>query len=240
MRFKQHYSSSRANLYTVTAANGRRLMLECGVRWPMLLAALHYDLDGIDCCFLTHEHLDHSKAVQQVMRAGIDVYASEGTFKAIEESLHLERRAKSVPHGYSYDIIVFGSFHIFPFDIIHDAAEPLGYIVSNEGEYLLFCPDSGYIKQRFNVKFNIIALECSYDIEILQHRVDTNDINESLAKRLLNSHAEKQTTMNYLSEFCDLSKCRQIHLLHMSADNIDKQATKLEFEKRFFIETIIK
>ena len=240
MTFEQHYSSSRANLYTVTAANSRRLLLECGVPWSKLQKALSYDLTNIDGCLLTHEHQDHCKAVHDVTGAGIDVYASEGTFKAIEETLHLDRRAKSVPHGYSYDIVVFGSFHIFPFDIIHDAAEPLGYIVSNEGEYLLFCPDSGYIKQRFNIKFNIIALECSYDINILQHRVDTQDINETLAKRLLESHAEKQTTMNYLAEYCDLSKCREIHLLHMSADNIDKQATKKEFEQKLFIEVVIK
>ncbi len=236
MKFEQHYSSSRANLYTVTAANGRRLLLECGVRWPVLLEALNYDLD-IDGCLLTHEHQDHACAVKQVMQAGIDVYSSAGTFEAIEESLHLDRRAKSFSNITCQQI---GEFHVFPYSIIHDAAEPLGYVVTNEGEYLLFCPDSGYIKQQFNVKFNIIALECSYDIKILQERVDTQDINESLAKRLLNSHAEKQTTMNYLSEFCDLSKCRQIHLLHMSADNIDKQATKKEFEKKFFIETVIK
>lgn len=237
MTFEQIYSSSRANLYTVTANNGRRLLLECGVRWPILLKALNYDLSNIDACLLTHEHQDHACAIKQVMAAGIDVYASDGTFEALGVK---GRRAKSVPHGYYYDIVVFGSFHIFPFDIIHDAAEPLGYIITNEGEYLLFCPDSGFIKQRFAIPFTIIALECSYDIKILEHRVDTQDINETLAKRLLASHAEKQTTMNYLAEFCNLSKCLEIHLLHCSADNLDKKATKKEFEKRFHIETVIK
>lgn len=239
MKFEQIYSSSMGNLYTVTAANGRRLLLECGVSWTAILKALDYELDNIDGCLLTHEHLDHSKAVKEVMRAGIDVYASEGTFRAIEDSLYLERRAKSVPHGYSYDIIVVGSFHIFPFDIIHDAAEPLGYVVFNEGEYLLFCPDSGYVKQQFNVKFTIIALECSYDIKILENRVDTQDINETLAKRLLESHASKQTTMNYLAEFCDLSRCQAIHLLHLSRGNIDAEKTRKEVEDKFFIKTVI-
>ena len=238
MTFEQHYSSSRSNLYTVTAANGRRLLLECGIAWPKLQKALHYDLMNIDGCLLTHEHQDHSKAVKEVMRAGIDVYASEGTFDFLD--VKGNRRANTIKSSIYYK--VSKTFLAYPFNIIHDATEPFGYIVhdKSDGDWLLFVPDSAFIKQQFNVKFNIIALECSYDIEILQHRVDTNDINESLAKRLLNSHAEKQTTMNYLSEFCDLSKCRQIHLLHMSADNIDKQATKLDFVKRFFIETVIK
>lgn len=237
MTFEQYYSSSRSNLYTVTAANGKRLMLECGVRWLLLQKALGYNLSGIDACLLTHEHADHSKAIKEVMRAGIDVFASVGTFGALR--VESNRRAKAIE---AYAGITNKVFDSYAFPIIHDAVEPFGYIVRevSTNEYLLFVPDSGYIKQRFNIPFTIIALECSYDIEILQHRVDTQDINETLTKRLLESHAEKQTTMNYLAEFCDLSKCREIHLLHCSGDNLDKPATKKEFEKRFFIETVIK
>ena len=237
MTFEQHYSSSRANLYTVTAANGRRLLLECGVRWPVLLEALDYDLSNINFCLLTHEHLDHSKSVNDVMRAGIDVYSSAGTFDVVGIKNH--RRGKVIT---AYAGVTNKHFDCYAFPIIHDAKEPFGYIVRevSTNEYLFFCPDSGFIKQRFGLKFSIIAIECSYDINILQNRVDTQDINEALAKRLLDSHAEKQTTMNYLAEFCDLSKCRQIHLLHMSGDTIDKKQTKKEFEKRFFIETVIK
>lgn len=239
MTFEQIYSSSRANLYTVTAANGRRLLLECGVRWPVLLNALHYDLDNIDGCLLTHEHADHSKAVKEVMRAGIDVYASVGTFESLV-IIDDTRRALVVMGNAIFH--VSNSFDVACFRINHDAQDPHGYIVHERGteEHLFFVPDSSHIKQRFNIKFSIIAIECSYDLHILQHRVDTQDINESLAKRLLQSHMEKQTTMKYLAEFCDLYKCRQIHLLHMSADNIDKQQTKKDFEKKFFIETVIK
>ena len=202
----------------------------------MLLKALNYDLD-IDACLLTHEHQDHACAIKQVMAAGIDVYSSAGTFGAL--GVNGNRRAKAIP---AYVGIFNMAFYNYGFPIIHDAVEPFGYIIHEEdmNEYLLFVPDSGLIKQQFNIKFDIIAIECSYDIEILQHRVDTQDINESLAKRLLNSHMRKQTTLNYLSEFCDLSKCRQIHLLHMSSDNIDKKATKKEFEKKLFTETVTK
>ena len=73
----------------------------------------------------------------------------------------------------------------------------------------------------------------------MQDRVDRQDINETLAKRLLLSHMEKENTKRYLREFCDLSCCRQIHLLHCSRDNIDAEAVRKEFEDEFFIETII-
>jgi hypothetical protein len=57
VKFETFYSSSRANLYTVTAADGRRLMLECGIRWQLLQKALNHRLDNLEACLISHEHL---------------------------------------------------------------------------------------------------------------------------------------------------------------------------------------
>jgi len=237
MKLTQHYSSSRSNLYTVTADSGRRLLIECGVQWPKLQKALNYDLSGIEGCLLSHDHKDHSKAVVDVMRAGIDVYGSEETFFAC--GVIDNRRANAVIPKLLYEV-GNGDFRFTAYASKHDAAGPLIYVVQCDGESLLFATDTSHIKQRFNYPFSIIAIECSYNINILQERVDAKTINETVAKRLLNSHMEKKTTMKYLSEFCDLSKCRQIHLLHLSGDNLDKKAAKKEFEKKFFVEVITK
>lgn len=234
MIFQQHYSSSRSNLYTVTAANGRRLLIECGVPWPKIEKALDYDLSGIEGCLLSHEHKDHSKAVSNVISAGIEIYGSEETLFYC--GVTGNRRVNIVTPKVIYCV---GDFRIQAFDSKHDAAGPLLYIIQVDGECMLFATDTAYIRQRFNIKFSIIAIECSYDIKILQERVDTQTINETVAKRLLSSHMEKQNTIKYLAEFCDLSRCRQIHLLHMSGDNLDKKATRKEVQKRFFIETKI-
>lgn len=213
-------------------------MIECGVTWAKLQKALNYDLSGIVGCLVSHEHKDHSKAVKDVAKAGIDVYCSRGTFFVLDEmGLDSERRIGVVKDK---DIINLGpDFRIRVFDTKHDAAEPLGFVVKCDNEYLLFATDTSHIRQRFMSLFNIIAIECSYDKKILQHRVDTSDINETLAKRLLTSHMEKQTAIDYINKFCDLSKCREIHLLHTSGDNIDKAQTKAEFESKFYIETRI-
>jgi len=236
MRFERLYSSSMSNLYIVTAANGKRLLIECGVTWPKLQKALNYDLTGIEACLLSHSHKDHSKAVIDVMGSGIDVYSSAGTFASLQLEKH--RRIKPVADK---TLVRLDSFDVLCFATNHDAAEPLGYCVRDKdaSEYLLFATDTSHITQRFATAFNIIAIECSYDISILQERVEAKTINEELAKRLLSSHMEKQRAIEYLEKFCDLSKCREIHLLHMSGDNIDKEQTKIDFEKRFFIETHI-
>lgn len=237
MQFKQHYSSSSGNLYEVIASNGQRLLLEMGVPWKKLQKALNFDLKDIQACFLTHEHKDHSKAVKDVISAGINVYASAGTFTSL--GLYDERRTKFIRNK---DLIRLKDFQVFAFSLNHDCIEPLGYIIRaiEENEYLFFAPDTGFITQQFSYKFNIIAIECSYDSNILQARVDTNDINETLAKRLLTSHLEKSETMRYIEQFCDLSHCREIHLLHLSRDNIDKVQAQKEFEEKFMIKTVVK
>ena len=197
-------------------------------------AALNYDLTNIVGALCSHEHADHSKAIRDVMKAGIDVYASEGTLSFLGWNLH--RRAKTVEVSSPFRI---SEFEVMPFLINHDAAEPLGFVIRCDDEYLLFATDTSHIKQRFNIKFNIIAIECSYNKEYLAKRVKEKTINEELAKRLLSSHMEEKEAMRYLAEFCDLSKCSEIHLLHMSADNINKDRIKTEFEKRFCIKTRI-
>lgn len=233
MTFDQLYSSSTGNLYMVTAANGKRLMIECGVTWAELQKALNYDLSGIEGCLLTHEHKDHSKAVEEVMQAGINVYSGFGTFDTL--GILGYRRAKVLQTWRRRYC-----FYVLPFGIKHDAVEPLGFVIQCDKEYMLFATDTSYIKYRFKWPFSIIAIECSYNKEYLQKRVDTGDIHEEVAKRLLTSHMEEKETMRYLSEFCNLSKCREIHLLHCSADNLNKERIKKEFEKRFFIETRVR
>lgn len=241
MRFQKYYSSSHGNLYAVAAANGKRLLIDPGVTWPRLQKALSYELANIIGCLVSHEHKDHSKAVERVIYAGIDVYASEGTLKAVEPSLHLHRRAHVIRDREQFKAGEI--FEIFPFAVHHDAVEPLGFIVhercigTNGGENLLFVTDTSHITQRFGTAFNIIAICCGYDKEVLKARVDSGDINEIFAKRLLTSHMERSVTLRYITEFCCLDKCREIHLLHASRDNIPIKTVRKELEDTTFITT---
>ena len=249
MKFLQHYSSSRSNLYEVVADSGRRLLLECGIRWPKILQAIDFRLNGIDGCLLTHEHKDHSKAAGYLMSAGVNIYSSYRTFEAL--GLRGERRAVPVQEEQVFK--VGEAFSVLPFGIRHDAVDPFGYVIHEIGteEFIFFAPDSGFIEQDVKVlykdedkprriAYTIIAIECSFDGAILAKREKEGTINSKVAKRILDFHAEKQTTMDYLEKYCDLSRCREIHLLHTSADNLDKRATRLEFEERFYKTTVMK
>ena len=210
-------------------------MLECGVKWPKIQAALNFDLSWIQACFLSHEHKDHSVGVNNMIKAGIDVYGSLGTL----DTLGFDGYNRRINHIADKTLVRLDGFDVLAFEVHHDAKEPLGFIIRADDEYMLFCTDTSHISQRFSYPFSIIAIEASYDITILQDRVDRQDINETLAKRLLTSHTEKQTAMRYLADYCDMSRCRELHLLHLSSDNINREQTKKDFEKRFFIDAHI-
>jgi phosphoribosyl 1,2-cyclic phosphodiesterase len=234
MKFIQHYSSSGGNLYEVVAENGKRLLLECGVAWRFIQKALDYNLEGIEGCFLTHEHKDHSKAVRDVLKAGIDVYASELTLSVLTSG---HRREHYIANE---TLTRLDSFEVLSFDVHHDAIHPLGFVIREKatGEYMLFATDTSHISHKFSLPFSIIAVECSYERKRLEGYVESQTINETLAKRLLTSHQEQQVALDYINNHCNLSKCREIHLLHLSSDNIDKEAARQLFERETFRKVI--
>jgi phosphoribosyl 1,2-cyclic phosphodiesterase len=223
-------------MYEVVASTGERLLLDPGVRWSELEKAVQYKLSNIVGALASHEHRDHCKCVPELIHHAIDCYISRET----AESLEVQKKRRT----YIIDpakLFIVKPFWIYPFSLIHDVPA-MGFIIHDMkgGDWLLFCPDSGFIEQRFNVRFDIIAIECSYDAKILSARVDSGDINEQVAKRIVENHTEKQTAIEYLEKYCALSKCREIHLLHCSGANLNKKKTKREFEKIFFREVIIK
>jgi phosphoribosyl 1,2-cyclic phosphodiesterase len=233
MRFNSHYSSSKSNLYTVESAGGERLLIECGCTPKQLQKAIDYQLNNIIGCLLTHEHRDHSKSAEWLLDNGIDVYMSKGTMQALGL---IHRRIHIIEDKHP---VMVSPYEVFPFNVEHDAAEPLGFIVKEDAEALFFVTDTSHIKQRFGCQFSVIAICCNYDGKWLKDQVEAGKINETYAKRLLTSHMEKKVTKSYIKDCCNLDKCTEIHLLHMSGTNIDKEKIRAEIENELFIKTLI-
>lgn len=252
MFFTQLYSGSSGNLYTVSTLHGKTLLIECGVVYKKLLKALKYDLSSIEACLVTHGHADHSVAAIDLMDNGIDVYATAGTFQeiGIKENCPQWRRAKVIQYK---DLIKFPSFQVYVFSTIHDAKQPCGFLIRETAtnEFMLFATDTASLEQSFKkYPCKIIALECSYQKDILEARLYSTDeqlkelglsrVDEALAKRLLTSHLEKNQTKQFIREYCNIDKCVELHLLHLSSENINKQEARQEIENEFKVTTIIK
>ena len=164
---------------------------------------------------------DHSKAVKEIMRAGIDCYMSRGTAEALEVSGH---RANIIKAKQQFRI---GTWAILPFETQHDAAEPLGFLLANQdGEKLLYATDTYFIRYRF-ANLNVIAIECNYSLDILRTNVANGSVEPALKNRILKSHFSLENVKKFLLAN-DLSKVEAIFLLHLSDNNSDCERFKRE------------
>lgn len=213
-------SSSRGNCYKISDGK-TSLLLECGIKFKQIQVGLRFKLSEIAGCLISHEHKDHCIAVQDIMRAGIDCYMSWGTAVAAGASGH---RVRVIKAREQFEI---GTWTILPFELQHDAAEPLGFLLQNTvGDRLLFVTDTYYVKYRFN-NLTHIMIECNYSIDTLYQNIASGAVPEAMKKRLLRSHFNLESVKDFLRAN-DLSKVQQIYLLHLSDSNSDADRFKRE------------
>ncbi|MDK2932364.1 MAG: hypothetical protein PWP27_174 [Clostridiales bacterium] len=237
MNLKVIASSSRGNSY-VLESSGKKLLLDLGVNIKKIKNALDYDLSNVVGALVTHEHKDHSKAVFDVARLGIDVYISLGTKQYIEANVETIRshRIKVVKEKQQFTV---GPFLILPFDVQHDAQEPLGYLIqdTNTKEKLLFATDTFYIRYKFP-GLHYIMVECNYCYDILMDNIENGKVTAAQKNRLLESHFSLDHVLEFLNAN-DLSEVRKIILIHLSDSNSNANEMKKEVFKLTGIETVI-
>ncbi|MGW8822257.1 MBL fold metallo-hydrolase [Paenibacillus lautus] len=216
-------SSSAGNAYRISDGK-TALLLEAGFPFKSLQRALKFRMTEIAGCLITHEHQDHSKAAKDLMRAGVDVYTSQGTADARGLSGH---RLKVIKAMTEFRI---GSWNILPFDIQHDVEEPLGFLLANTaGDRLVFLTDTYYCRHRFR-DLTHIMVECNYSMDIVKERVATGRLHPAQMKRLLKSHFGLDHVKNFLKAN-DTRKVQEIWLLHLSDGNSDEERFKREIQE---------
>lgn len=204
MIFTSLASSSRGNCYVVNDGE-TAILLECGISFRRIKKGLGFDLSAIRACLVSHEHKDHAKSVMDLIKSGVEVFASEGTADALDCEL-----ITAVADRTQFRV---GSLEIMPFATFHDAAEPLGFLVYSraDGERLVFATDTVNLGYQFP-QVNLLALEANYDKDILAR---CERMPEKVRHRVTNSHMEIETLCQYLRTL-DLSACRTLYLLHLS------------------------
>lgn len=220
MRLKIIGSSSAGNAYVLY--NGTEaLLIEAGVRMKKIKEAMNFDLSGIVGCLISHEHGDHSKAVKDVLTSGIDVYSSYGTMKALGVEKH--HRAHSVDN----QPFRIGGYTVMTFDVKHDCADPVGFLIDHEETGLiLFLTDSYFVPYTFPGLKNVIV-EANFDQDLLDERVAAGRTHGFLRERIMSSHMSLETCKDLLRSN-DLTQVNNIVLIHLSDSNSDEARFKRE------------
>jgi phosphoribosyl 1,2-cyclic phosphodiesterase len=168
--------------------------------------------------------MDHCKAILDVMKAGIDCYMTLGTKEALGIDGH---RIKIIKPKQQFNI---ETWTILPFEIQHDAVEPVGFLLVNQaGEKLLYATDTYYIKYRFRGLTHIM-IEANYSLDILRSNVENGTVAPELKNRLLRSHFSLENVKECLKAN-DLRNVKEIWLLHLSDGNSDAERFKREIQE---------
>lgn len=229
MLLKVLASGSKGNCYLLQSKD-ETLIIECGINYKGILKGLNFSLSNVVGCLVTHEHKDHSKALQELLRSGIDVYTSVGTARAIVKECEVIETHHRLNFVKSEEQFKTGNFTVVPFGAQHDAAEPLGFLIQHKDiGKLLFITDSYYCQYKFK-GLNHILIECNYAGDILSDNIVQGLIPISLRNRLLKSHFSLNNVKEFL-KFNDLSQVRDITLIHLSDGNSNAQQFKDEIEK---------
>ena len=66
-------SGSKGNCYLLITPN-ETLIIEAGIRYKDILKGLDFKLDKVVGCLVSHEHKDHSKSIEYLIKNGIDIF----------------------------------------------------------------------------------------------------------------------------------------------------------------------
>ncbi len=216
-------SGSSGNCYKISNED-TALLIECGIPYKRIQQALNFKVTDIDGALVSHEHGDHSKACKDLIKAGVDLYMTTGTKEALKLDSH---RVKIIDFYSKYinrDLGFFeiGSFKVKAFETIHDAIEPVGFIIYDKlaKEELVFITDTQY--SIYNFKPTYFMLEINYDKETIN---DNPGLNDKLRERIKRNHMSLETAINLL-EKCNLSRLKKIYVMHLSDHNSNAEFIK--------------
>ena len=215
-------SSSKGNCYRLLSG-GRSLLLECGLPWKEIRKGLNFQTTALDGCLITHHHKDHARSAADVMRAGVDLYATGAAFEAMAIPGGPHHRFK--PLIYRHTVTVGEWWRVMAFEAHHDAPGTAGFwIEDKDGDKLVFLTDSAFSYYTFPGT-GVYMVEANFSEKILQRNVDDGLIDAFLARRVTENHMSIERVVVMFTE-ADLSQCRHIHLLHGSDGNSDSALFK--------------
>lgn len=216
MNFISYHSGSSGNLYQVKGDSGS-LLIEAGVTIKRIKVALDFKLSEVSAALISHSHQDHCKAIHDIARTGIPCYMTRETAQALKFNGH---RLNIIEPLKQFEV---AGFSVLPFPIRHDVPG-VGFLISNGFDKLVYATDTFYVRHKFKGP-TIICVECNWSRETLMP-----NLNQVRKQRLYKSHFSLSNVIKFLKAN-DLSKVREIHLLHLSRDNSDAEYFKSEVQK---------
>lgn len=225
------FSSSGGNCAYFKDGNDEYL-IDCGVSaraCETALRELGTSLLNIKAVFITHEHIDHIRALETLCKKRpVPVYAPEKCCALI---------ARQMVHASPYLIplamlesVETENARFTPFSTPHDSVSSCGYVVETEGLKFGLATDMGYVTKTCAKELcgcKAVIIESNHDIEMLKH----GTYPESTKKRILGDfgHLSNKSCASFVP-YLALNGTTSIVLAHLSKEN---NTPRKAFEESF-------
>lgn len=153
-----------------------KLLVDAGVTAKSIeheLALINEDPRDIDVILITHEHIDHVRGAGVLARRyGMKIAVNRPTWYAMAPDV-----GKIDPDQVIFTDELNGSFtvgglEIEPFPISHDAADPVGYSVSDRRHKITVATDTGYLSPALHdycSGSSAVLIEANHDLDMLEN-----------------------------------------------------------------------
>ena len=164
-------SGSKGNAIYIQSG-GTALLIDAGISARRITNGLAEigvkpaDLSGI---LLTHEHSDHVAGLPVFCRKyGVPVYAKEATWYGLNSRRDIEPACCRVLQN----SLKLGELSIEAFSIPHDAADPVGFVLTNGGDKCTVATDVGFVTDVVRTALedaDVVVLEANHDVNMLKN-----------------------------------------------------------------------
>ncbi len=202
---------------TLVSAGGTTVLLDAGISTRSLthrLAQLGRDLAEIDAILVSHEHSDHVRALEVLLkRRPIPVWATSGTWSGLTircdgggvlESGREQR---------------FGALGVLPVATSHDAAEPVAFVIDDGRHRIALCTDTGIVTPLLEIRLtgcDLLCLEANHDADMLRHGPYPWPLKQRIASR--SGHLANHQTVETLDRVRHAG-LRAVVGMHLSEHN---------------------
>ncbi|MFC1840688.1 MBL fold metallo-hydrolase [Thermodesulfobacteriota bacterium] len=231
MLFSVLASGSKGNACYVETDN-TKILIDAGISCRELLKRLDIEgvlLNDLDAIILTHEHQDHTKGAGPISRRfNVPVYSNNPTMQGSNRTLGKIETHVAIETGNSLSI---GDLEVETFSKSHDAADPIGLVISSNHSRLGILTDVGEctdIIEDHLKDCTAVLLEFNHDIDML----DNGPYPFYLKKRIKSSrgHLSNLEAAEFLKRLAH-DKLDHIILAHLSEINNSPEKAILEAKK---------
>lgn len=203
--------SSGNSLYIETMHS--KILVDAGISLRQIklrLGSIGVDVTDLDAVIISHEHSDHSHAIN---RLDLPVYISEATTDLWQDSV------KQIYEFDSETAFEINDLLVTPFSVPHDAVDPVGFTVEDGQKKIGIATDIGSVTGLVTEKLkgaNMLIVESNHDSDTLMNSKYPWQLKQRIKSRL--GHLSNIQSAELLEKVYN-PELRNIVLAHLSMVN---------------------